>query len=594
MAWLPPSQGAEYVEGERGVARDDFIIRIGGDTAIGGVISTGENFTTAAARVGFQTFTFRTYPAEIKGGHAWFQVRISNKPVYSIGDGCDILIAFDQEAYELHRPNLNEGGVLIYDSGLVEPDTDRNIICYGVPFQKIAREELEFVRGTNVLILGVMAGLFGLPPASLEEMVKSRYKRRAELMEKNIQALYHGYEYTKKIQKEDKYWLGTADHVARLVMTGNDAITAGALHAGCRYFAGYPITPASDILETMASQLPRFGGVCLQAEDEMASIGSVIGASYAGAKAMTATSGPGFSLMTELMGLSSMAEIPIVIVNAQRSGPSTGMPTKLEQSDLFQALYGGHGDFPRIVLAPASVQNCFRVTVLAFGLAEKYQCPVILLSDQSLSHRTETIREVDTDVFPVVDRIRPNGTNPEDYLRYQITDNGVSPMAVPGLDPHTYVAPGLEHDERGHPRLTPDTHEMMTAKRFRKLEAARLETDNAELCPRYGAEHADIGIIGWGATQGSIREAVDRALADGLKVAAMHPRVLNPLPEERLEEFIASVDRVLVPEVNYQGQFAHHLTATLGVKPIRFNKIGGLPFTPGEIYSKIQEVLVHA
>ncbi|MFB3094183.1 MAG: 2-oxoacid:acceptor oxidoreductase family protein, partial [Dehalococcoidia bacterium] len=389
------------------MARDDFIIRIGGDTAIGGVISTGENFTTAAARVGFQTFTFRTYPAEIKGGHAWFQVRISNKPVYSIGDGCDILIAFDQEAYELHRPNLNDGGVLIYDSGLVEPDTDSNIICYGVPFQKIAREELEFVRGTNVLILGVMAGLFGLPPASLEEMVRSRYKRRAELMEKNIQALYHGYEYTKKIQKEDKFWLGTADHVARLVMTGNDAITAGALHAGCRYFAGYPITPASDILETMASQLPRFGGVCLQAEDEMASIGSVIGASYAGAKAMTATSGPGFSLMTELMGLSSMAEIPIVIVNAQRSGPSTGMPTKLEQSDLFQALYGGHGDFPRIVLAPASVQNCFRVTVLAFGLAEKYQCPVILLSDQSLSHRTETIREVDTDVFPVVDRIRP-------------------------------------------------------------------------------------------------------------------------------------------------------------------------------------------
>ena len=339
------------------MARDDFIIRIGGDTAIGGVISTGQNFTMAAASIGFRTFTFRTYPSEIKGGHAWFQVRISNKPVYSLGDGCDILIAFDQEAYELHREDMNEGGVLIYDSSLVEPAPDSNIIHYGVPFQKIAREELEFVRGTNVLVLGVMAGLFGLPPASLEEMVKTRYKRRAELMEKNIQALRHGYEYTKTMQKQDKYWLGTADHVARLVMTGNDAITAGALHAGCRYFAGYPITPASDILETMASQLPRFGGVCLQAEDEMAAIASVIGASYAGAKAMTATSGPGFSLMTELIGLASMAEIPLVIVDAQRSGPSTGMPTKLEQSDLFQALYGGHGDFPRIVLAPASVQT---------------------------------------------------------------------------------------------------------------------------------------------------------------------------------------------------------------------------------------------
>jgi 2-oxoglutarate ferredoxin oxidoreductase subunit alpha len=289
-----------------------------------------------------------------------------------------------------------------------------------------------------------------------------------------------------------------------------------------------------------------------------------------------------------------MAEIPIVIVNAQRSGPSTGMPTKLEQSDLFHALYGGHGDLPRIVLAPASVQNCFRVSVLAFGLAEKYQCPVILLSDQSLSHRTETISAVDTDVFPVAERVRPNGTDPEHYLRYDITDNGVSPMAIPGLDPHTYVAPGLEHDERGHPRLSPEIHEAMTAKRFRKLEAARKETDNEELCPRYGPEKADLGIIGWGATQGSIREAVDRALAEGLQVAAMHPRVLNPLPVQRLGEFVSSVKHVLVPEVNYQGQFAHHLAATLGIRPLRLNKISGLPFTPGEIHGKIKEVLAHA
>ncbi|TEU00786.1 MAG: 2-oxoacid:acceptor oxidoreductase subunit alpha, partial [Dehalococcoidia bacterium] len=400
------------------MAKDDFTIRIGGDTAIGGVISTGENFTTAAARTGFRTFTFRTYPSEIKGGHAWFQVRISSRPVYSLGDGCDILITFDEQAYQLHHGDLNEGGVLIYDSDLVQPAPDGNIVRYGIPFQKIARQELGFVRGTNVLILGVMAGLFGLPPSSLEEVVKSRYKRRAELMEKNIQALHHGYEYTKKIQKEDKFWLGSADHVARLVMSGNAAITAGALHAGCRFFAGYPITPATDILETMASQLPRFGGVCLQAEDEIAALASVIGASYAGTKAMTATSGPGFSLMTELLGLASMAEIPIVIVDAQRSGPSTGMPTKLEQGDLFQAIYGGHGDFPRIVLAPASVHNCFRVSGLAFGLAEKYQCPVIILSDQSLSHRTETIEGVDADLFPIMERLRPDGVDPESYLRY--------------------------------------------------------------------------------------------------------------------------------------------------------------------------------
>jgi 2-oxoglutarate ferredoxin oxidoreductase subunit alpha len=576
------------------VAKDDFIIRIGGDTAIGGVISTGENFTTAAARTGFHTFTFRTYPPEIKGGHAWFQVRVSNRPVYSLGDGCDVLIAFDQEAYDLHRGYLNQGGVLIHDSGLVQPAPDGDIVRYGIPFQKIAREELEFVRGTNVLVLGVMAGLFGLPPSALEEMVRTRYKRRAELVEKNIQALNYGYEYTKKIEKKDLFWLGAVDKVGRLVMSGNAAIAAGALHAGCRFFAGYPITPASDILETMAAQLPRFGGVCLQAEDEMAAMASIIGASYAGTKAMTATSGPGFSLMTELLGLASMAELPIVIVDAQRAGPSTGMPTKLEQGDFFQAVYGGHGDFPRIVVAPGSVQNCFRVSVLAFSLAEKYQCPVILLSDQSLSHRTETIEGVDIDLLPVPERLRPDGVDPESYLRYELTDSGVSAVAIPGRDVQVYVAPGLEHDERGHPVRSPEAHQKMTDKRFRKLAAARMEIDNPELCPRYGADDAELGIIGWGATQGSIREAVDRALADGIKVAAMHPRVLNPLPEERLKEFVGSVKQVLVPEVNYQGQFAQYLAAKLGIRPIRLNKIGGLPFTPGEIHAKIEEVMVHA
>jgi 2-oxoglutarate ferredoxin oxidoreductase subunit alpha len=575
------------------MTRDDFIIRIGGDTAVGGVISTGENFTTAAARLGYRTFTFRTYPSEIKGGHAWYQVRISNRPVISIGDGCDILITFDQEAYERHSADLNPDGVLIYDSDLVQPEGGQ-YVRYGIPFQKIARQELDFVRGTNVLILGVTAGLFGLAPSSLEEMVRTRYQRRAELVDKNLAALHHGYEYTKRIQKQDKFWLGSTDKVQRLVMSGNDAIVAGALHAGCRYFAGYPITPASDILEAMARELPKLGGICLQAEDEMAALASVIGASYAGAKAMTATSGPGFSLMIELLGLASMTEIPIVIVDAQRSGPSTGMPTKLEQADLFQALYAGHGDLPRIVIAAASVEDCLRQAVLAFSLAETYQCPVILLTDQSLSHRSEAIDLPDVTAFPVTERLRPDGTSPDEYQRYKLTETGVSPMAIPGHDPHRYVAPGLEHDEQGHPVLTRQIHEAMTAKRFKKLETARAQIEGDDsLCPRYGHESPELGIIGWGATEGSIREAVERALAVGYKVAALHPRVLNPLPEKPIREFARSVRKVLVPEVNYQGQFARHLASTMGIRALRLNKIGGPPITPGEIFAKIQEVYDH-
>jgi 2-oxoglutarate ferredoxin oxidoreductase subunit alpha len=548
-------------------------------------------FTSGAARTGFHVFTFRTYPAEIKGGHAWYQIRVSNKPVLSIGDGVDVLIAFDGEAYERHIGEVHEHGVVIYDPDRVNAGESNSRVKYPVPLQRISREKLDFQRGKNVLTLGIMAGLFGLDPASLEDLVRGRLKRRAELLSKNLEALHYGYEYTRQIRKEDGYYLGTSDHVSRLVMSGNDAIVAGALHAGCRFYAGYPITPASEILEAMARELPKLGGIFLQAEDEMASLASCLGASFAGTKAMTATSGPGFSLMTELMGLASMAELPVVIVDAQRAGPSTGMPTKLEQGDLYQALYGGHGDFPRVIVAPGSVEDCFYEIVHAFNLAERYQMPVILLSDQSLSHRTESLQMPDLSRLTVVDRERPRNGDLESYSRFRVTESGVSPMALPGVDAKgAYVAPGLEHDESGHPDLEPSVHELMTQKRFRKLTTIQSELGPV---PRYGSEKPRVGIIGWGATEGAIREAIGRALAAGYEVAALHPRVLNPLPEKELGAFIDSVEHVIVPEVNYQGQMAHHLAAIFGFRPIPLNKYGGLPFAPGEIFRKIEEVLDH-
>jgi 2-oxoglutarate ferredoxin oxidoreductase subunit alpha len=264
------------------------------------------------------------------------------------------------------------------------------------------------------------------------------------------------------------------------------------------------------------------------------------------------------------------------------------MPTKLEQGDLFQALYAGHGDFSRIVLAPGSVEDCFYQIVNAFNLSERYQLPAILLSDQSLSHRTESLQMPDFERLKVVERTRPSSDELDDYRRYRITESGVSPMALPGADVQgTYVAPGLEHGETGHPNLTPENHEAMMQKRFRKLATLQSELEPA---PRHGARDPEIGIIGWGATEGAIIEAVDRANAAGYKVAALHPRVLSPLPEPQIDHFIRSVDHLIIPEVNYQGQFAHHIGATFGVKPTRLNKYGGLPFTPGEILRKIEEV----
>lgn len=570
------------------MAKGDLIIRLGGEGGEG-VISAGDMFTSGAARAGYHIFTFRTYPAEIKGGHAWYQVRLGGRPVLSLGDGVDVLVAFNAAAYHQHIDQLNSGGVLIYDPETVTPANGHHI-PYPIPFTQIAREELDFPRGKNLVVLGVLARLFGLDHRALAGVVRARLSRRAELLEQNLVALEAGANYAQsKIKKEDPYYLEPAERVGRLVMSGNEAVVAGALLAGCRFFAGYPITPASDILEAMARELPPLGGVCLQAEDEIAAIGAVVGASYAGTKAMTATSGPGFSLMTEFLGYSAMAEIPVVVVDAQRGGPSSGLPTKLEQGDFNQAFYGGHGDFPRIVIAPGSVEDCFCQIINAFNLAEEHQGPVILLSDQSLSHRTQTMDKPNLAAIKVVDRERPAAEELRAYKRYALTQNGMSPMALPGDPGGIYVSPGLEHDEYGHVQATdPDNHRRMTEKRFRKLAAVQA---HLEPPARHGPAQAQIGVIGWGSTEGPIREAVDRALQEGYSVATLHPKVLSPLPERAIGDFLAAVDKVIVPESNYQGQFALCLAAVFGIKPIRLSKYGGLPFTPGEIYRQIVEVV---
>lgn len=563
-----------------------IVIRIAGESGEG-VISSGDMFTQAAARVGHHVFTFRTYPAEIKGGHAWYQIRINDRPLLSMGDSLDVLITLNAEGYFRHIGELAQGGVLIYDPDAVQPEVNGKYILYPLPLNSIARQN-DFMRGKNLVLLGAIAALFGLDPSSLEDVIRRRLARRAELLDKNLISLTSGYDYVhKNITKEDPYQFRKTDAVSRVVMSGNEAIVAGALVAGCRYYAGYPITPASDIMELMAKELPRIGGVFLQAEDEIASITSCIGASIAGAKAMTATSGPGLSLMVEGIGLASMEEVPVVIVDAQRSGPSTGMPSKMEQGDLNLALFGSHGDAPRIVVAPTSVEDCFYQTINAFNLAEKYQMPAIVLSDQSLSHRTETMEKPNVAEIEIVDRVRPGPQDRQDYRRFRVTDNGVSPMAIPGKDPTIYTASGLEHDEYGHPNYEPEVHETMTRKRFRKMQALIADQQPT---PVYGEEDADIGIITWGSTAGPVREAVEIALEQGYKVKALVPSVVHPLNEAQVSNFIASCRKILVPEANYQGQFARHLAATFGIRPERLNKYTGLPFKPGEIYHKIQEL----
>jgi 2-oxoglutarate ferredoxin oxidoreductase subunit alpha len=576
-----------------------LLLRMGGESGTDNVISAGDVLTLSIARSGYCVHTFRTYPAEIKGGPVMFQLRVGVNPVPSLGDQLDVLVAFNEEAWDLHHEALRPDGVLVYDPSMMDVPEGFHGVTYGVPLERTARD-LNLRKGKNLIGLGAMSALFGFDFNYLQATVKDKYGKRPEFAESNRMALLAGYEWVKKNLETDSSLFLAPPHPREhdnLVMSGNDAIVAAALAAGCRFYAGYPITPASDILEGMAKHLPEIGGASVQTEDEIAAIGAVVGASVAGVKAMTATSGPGFSLMQELLGLATMAEVPLVVVDAQRAGPSTGMPTKMEQGDLNVALYGAHGDAPRIVLAPRSVEDCFYQTMHAFNLAESYQMPVILLSDQSLSHRTETLPIPDAERVPVVYRRRPTAEEAQNYLRYTITESGLSPMAVPGYDRTPFTATGLEHDETGEPSYTPQMHTAQMDKRGRKFEAVAEKLCDLEEplgCCTYGVpeEEAEVGVLTWGSTAGAVREAVEELAAEGYPVAALIPAVINPLPANRIRYFAQNLKAIIVPEVNRSGQFAAWVKAHTELPLIPHTKYGGLPFTPNEVRAKVMEFLV--
>ena len=572
----------------------DYVFRIGGEGGEG-VISTGEMLTLALARAGFEIYTFRTYPAEIKGGHANFQVRASGVLLLSQGAAVDVLVAFNEEACEKHVQDLRPGGVLLYDTDSYTPPRDERRVDYGIPLSSLATEKVGIKLTKNIVALGAVAQLFDLPLDTFRELLRDRFGRKGEtVVQKNLLALQVGVDYVRQqLPKRDDVHLGVGPRQTKeLVLSGNESLALGAIAAGCRLYAGYPITPATDIMEFLAKELPKIGGFVVQTEDEISAVGVVLGASYAGKKAMTATSGPGFSLMTEMLGLAVAAEIPAVIVDVQRVGPSTGMPTKTEQGDLYHAVYGGHGNCPRIVMALTSVQDCFYGIIRAFNLAEQFQMPVVVLSDQYLGHRKATVPVPDIAKVPVVERRAPSPEELIGYQRYRLTPDHISPMAVPGTEGGGYVADGLEHDETGYPAAS--NHQMhlrTTQKRYGKIAA--LEPIANDLVRIYGDPHPEIGVIGWGSSEGVIREAVQMAQAKGYSVGALHPKILYPQPLAKLREFIQGTKAVIIPEVNFTGQFATLLRKRFAYDFVQLNKCIGLPFTPKEIFDKIEEVAAH-
>lgn len=573
-------------------SRTDFVVRLAGESGEG-VLSLGEMLTTALARLGYEVYTFRTYPAEIKGGTVLYQVRVADHLLLSYGSQVDIFVALNEEGYRDNIDALRPGGTLIYDSDSVSVQELPNNCVIPVPIGTIAKKEIGSVLTKNVVALGAILRYIGAPVQAGEQIAEQTFKRKGEeVVQKNFQALHAGYNYIEQYADCSRPLLrGVAEvNPNRLIINGNEALALGAVHGGLGFYAGYPITPATDIMEALAPILPRFGGVVIQAEDEIAALGMVLGASFAGKRAMTATSGPGLSLMVEQINLAGQAEIPAVIVDVQRGGASTGLPTKTSQGDLNIALYGVHNESPRVVLAPTSVEDCFYLIQHALNIAERYQVPVIVLSDQSLAHRRCTIPKPDLMRVPRWERIAPEpGTNGE-YARYAITETGISPMAVPGMPGLAYTATGIEHNEYSDPTYTPENLQAMKSKRFRKLQT--LGEEHAEQFVRIWGEPegADVGIIGWGSTEGVIREAMEMAQAEGVKVAALYPKMLMPLPVQLIEEFASKVKKVLVPEKNFTGEFAAYLRAQTSVRPISYAKDTGLPFDPEDIKEQIIHV----
>ena len=611
--------------------RHSIVIRMGGESGEG-VKSTGELFAQVAARAGFKVLTFQTYPAEIKGGHSVYQVRLSSEDLYTEGAALDILLAFNQEGYDKSYEELHDDGLLLYDDGAVTDFhyTQGSKRALALPMTKIAKGELKFELGKNVVAVGMLAALFGMDVEPINRLLTEKFLRKGEdVVAKNKQAFQLGFRYIEESfpERANYYLKAGAIEEDSIIISGNQLLSMGCIAGGCTHLFGYPITPASDIMEFLAGELPKVGGAVVQAEDEIASMGMVLGASYTGKRAMTSTSGPGLSLMVEMLGLSGMAEIPAVIADIQRTGPSTGMPTKQEQGDLNMAVYAGHGEFPRVVLAPTDVADCFWRAIDAFNFAERYQLPVILLSDTTLSVRTQSIHKPDLSKIKLVSRVlydpaasanatlgqnghtpiaqHGNGTMPENdgegdevdielaasrgfelYQRYAVTEDGVSPMSLPGQAGGQYTSSGLEHNEFSRPRYDVINHTRMTDKRHRKLISA---AQNAPEPFRAGDPAAEIGIIAWGSTTGVAYEALLEAQKQGVKLDLIAPRMLWPIPTQQLDDFIATKRVIIIPEVNYSGQYANLLNTHYRKDFVRLNVYGGAPLKSSQLLAKIME-----
>ncbi len=569
----------------------DAVIRLAGNSQ-DGIQTAGAFLARLAGRSDQDVMTYMTIPATISGGPSIFQVRIGSGEVLSAGDEADFLVAFYQHSYQDHVNFLKEGGVLLYDSDNVQPNLDdKRYVYVGVPITGLTVEALGGTardKGKNIFVLGLICKIFSLDVEKLERLITEKFSGKDKSIANTALMAFHaGYAYPVGKVLTHQYQFERIEKSggrAQITMDGNQALAYGLIAGGVRFGAGYPITPWSSVMEVLRSELPKYGGIFVQAEDELASVSIALGMSFSGWLAVTGSAGPGISLKAEAIGWASMAEIPLVICNIQRGGPSTGLPTNVEQSDLHQAIFGSHGDSPRVVLAARSVEDCFYIAIEAARIARKYSTPVFILSDSSLATRIEAFDEPELSKLMIDPK--PDLTPRQTHKPYPIDQ--ITQHLAPGtriLDGKYPLVGGLEHDEMGHPTGSPKLHMAMTAKRRNKLRKLAEELPTPEV---YGDQKGDTLLVGWGSTYGPVHDAVKQAREHGEKCGALHLRHLHPLPNG-LEKIWPNFKRIVTVEMNDQGLYGYGQLATLlrarycEPKITSFTKTDGLTFRVKEI-----------
>ncbi|MEM4389246.1 MAG: 2-oxoacid:acceptor oxidoreductase subunit alpha [Candidatus Micrarchaeia archaeon] len=577
----------------------DVVWKIGGEAGYG-IASIGLTFAKACARGGLHVFTDSGYPSRIRGGHNTFLVRVSERPVHAHSDRCDILVALDAQTIEENARELKPGGVLIYDGekdGEAASKVGRaDIELFNVPFIRIARELGVDVLMKNTITLGASMALLDYGVDIVAEMIRKTYGRKgAAIVDANIRSLNAGFDYAKKNYRGEfsKKLRRVKGAPRRMVLDGNAAISLAAVQAGCRFLAQYPMTPSSAILSNLAAIERKYNIVVKQTEDELAALNMAIGAGYAGVRALTATSGGGFSLMVEALGLAGSAEVPVVIVEGQRPGPSTGMPTWTEQGDLRFVIHASQGEFPRVVLAPGDVEECYYKTIEAFNLAEKYQVPVIILTDKFLAENYKTCeffrtgREIRIERGKLLSDAEAARLGNE-VKRFEFTEDGVSPRPIPGQPGGVHMVAGDEHNEFGEIDESELNRTRMMDKRMRKMEGILRELEPPKVL---GSRHAMVTLVGWGSTKGIALDAIELLAEEGITANYIHFCNLWPFKAAEAKELLSSAKNLVLVENNKTGQLGGLIREQTGIEfKHRLLKYSGRQFFPSEIFHFVREV----